>query len=31
VTAGNHTITFAGTDPNGGDNTAFIDQVQILH
>jgi hypothetical protein len=31
VTAGNHTITFVGTNPNGGDNTAFIDQVQILH
>ena len=29
VTAGNHTITFQGLDPNGGDDTAFIDQVQI--
>jgi hypothetical protein len=31
VAAGNHTIKFAGTNPNGGDNTAFIDQLQILH
>src|SRR5262249_30352666 len=23
VAAGNHTVTFVGTDPNGGDNTAF--------
>jgi hypothetical protein len=29
VTAGAHTITFVGTDPDGKDNTAFIDQVQI--
>ena len=29
VTAGNHTIKFAGTNPSGGDNTAFIDQVVI--
>jgi hypothetical protein len=29
VTAGMHTITFAGLDPNGGDNTAFIDAVQV--
>jgi hypothetical protein len=29
VTAGMHTITFAGLDPNGGDNTAFLDQVSI--
>jgi multidrug efflux pump subunit AcrA (membrane-fusion protein) len=27
--AGNHTITFLGTNLNGGDNTAFIDQVAI--
>jgi hypothetical protein len=30
VTGGNHTITFVGTDPNGGDNTAFIDQVFLF-
>jgi hypothetical protein len=29
VTAGSHTITFQGTNLNGGDNTAFIDQVTI--
>src|SRR5262249_44799543 len=29
VTAGSHTITSQGLNPNGGDNTAFIDQVQI--
>ncbi|HEX5272734.1 MAG TPA: DUF642 domain-containing protein, partial [Gemmataceae bacterium] len=29
VTAGAHTITFLGMNPNGGDNTAFIDQVAI--
>jgi hypothetical protein len=29
VTAGTHTITFAGSDPDGQDNTAFIDQVQV--
>jgi len=29
VTAGVHVLTFAGLDPNGGDNTAFVDQVQI--
>ena len=29
VTAGNHTVTFQGTDLNGGDNTAFIDNVTI--
>src|SRR5262249_44057506 len=29
VTAGNHTIVFVGLDPNGGDNTAFIDQVSL--
>jgi hypothetical protein len=27
VTAGSHTISFVGLDPNGGDNTAFLDQV----
>ena len=27
--AGAHTLTLAGTDPNGGDNTAFLDNVQI--
>jgi hypothetical protein len=30
VTAGTHTISFVGLDPNGGDNTAFIDNVQLL-
>src|SRR5262249_40450485 len=29
VAAGNHTITFKGLDPDGGDDTAFVDQVQI--
>src|SRR5262249_21184773 len=29
VTAGKHTITFAGLNPNGGDNTVFIDNVII--
>lgn len=29
VTAGTHTITFKGLDTNGGDNTAFIDNVQL--
>jgi hypothetical protein len=29
VPAGYHTLTFLGIDPNGGDNTAFVDQVQI--
>jgi N-acetylneuraminic acid mutarotase len=27
VTAGAHTLTFVGLDPDGGDNTAFLDQV----
>jgi hypothetical protein len=30
VTAGNHTVTFQGTDLKGGDNTAFIDNVAII-
>jgi hypothetical protein len=29
VTAGRHTISFVGLDPDGQDNTAFIDQVHI--
>ena len=29
ATSGPHTITFVGLNPNGGDNTAFIDQVLI--
>ena len=29
VGAGSHTLTFQGTDLAGGDNTVFIDQVQI--
>jgi hypothetical protein len=31
TTAGNHTIEFVGTNPQGGDNTAFVDQVLIGH
>jgi hypothetical protein len=30
VTGGLHTITFQGLNPNGGDNTAFIDQVSLI-
>jgi streptogramin lyase len=30
VAAGAHTIQFVGLNPNGGDNTAFIDNVQLL-
>jgi hypothetical protein len=29
VTAGAHTIAFLGTDPSGGNNTAFIDSVLL--
>jgi hypothetical protein len=29
VTAGNHVITFQGLNPNGGDNTAFLDQLSV--
>jgi virginiamycin B lyase len=29
VTGGSHTITFLGLNPNGGDNTAFVDNVQL--
>jgi hypothetical protein len=29
VTAGSHVITIQGTNANGGDNTAFIDQISI--
>jgi hypothetical protein len=29
VTAGAHVISFVGLDPNGGDNTAFIDAVAL--
>ncbi|MGA2257257.1 MAG: hypothetical protein ABSG53_21590, partial [Thermoguttaceae bacterium] len=29
VKAGVHTIQFVGVDPSGGDNTAFIDEVQL--
>jgi hypothetical protein len=29
VGAGAHTITFQGLNPNGGDNTAFVDLVQL--
>ena len=30
VGAGSHTLTFQGTDLAGGDNTVFIDQIQIV-
>jgi hypothetical protein len=30
VAAGIHTVAFVGLNPNGGDNTAFIDQVSIV-
>jgi hypothetical protein len=29
VTAGSHTLTFQGTDLNGGDNTVLLDQIVI--
>ena len=29
VTAGVHTLTFLGTNMNGGDNTVFLDQVSV--
>jgi hypothetical protein len=29
VTTGIHTVTFQGTDINGGDNTVFLDQVTV--
>jgi hypothetical protein len=29
VTAGTHTLLFRGLNPNGGDNTTFIDQVRV--
>ena len=29
VTAGTHVLTIQGTDLNGGDNTAFIDQISV--
>ena len=29
-TSGSHTLTFTGTNPNGGDNTALIDNVRIV-
>src|SRR5205085_8871248 len=29
VSSGTHNITFAGLNPNGGDNTALIDNVRI--
>jgi uncharacterized repeat protein (TIGR01451 family) len=29
VTAGIHTVAFVGLNPNGGDNTAFIDQASV--
>jgi uncharacterized repeat protein (TIGR01451 family) len=29
LTAGVHTVAFVGLDPNGGDNTALIDQVAL--
>ena len=30
VTAGSHTITFVGLNPQGGDNTAFLDNSAVL-
>jgi hypothetical protein len=30
VTGGAHTIAFIGTDPDGQDNTAFIDRVLLF-
>src|SRR5262249_55029815 len=30
VTAGPHTLAFQGLNPRGGDNTAFIDVVQVI-
>jgi hypothetical protein len=30
LSAGLHTITFVGLDPDGKDNSAFIDQVQLM-
>ena len=30
VTAGFHTVTFQGTNLNGGDNTVFLDQVSVV-
>jgi hypothetical protein len=30
VAAGAHTLSFVGLDPDGQDNTAFIDQVLLL-
>jgi hypothetical protein len=30
VTGGKHTVMFVGLDPNGGDNTAFIDEASII-
>jgi hypothetical protein len=29
VAAGPHTLTFQGVNPRGGDNTAFVDRVQV--
>ena len=29
LAAGTHTVTFEGLNPNGGDNTALLDQVSI--
>jgi glucose/arabinose dehydrogenase len=31
VTAGAHTVTFQGLDSAGGDNTAFVDLVTVVH
>jgi YD repeat-containing protein len=30
VAAGTHTVTIAGLNPNGGDNTAFVDGVRLF-
>lgn len=29
VSSGPHTIEFLGLNPNGGDNTVFVDEVQV--
>ena len=31
VTAGNHTVSFVGNNPSGGDSTAFLDQISITN
>ena len=31
VTAGNHTVSFVGNNPSGGDSSAFLDQISITN